>query len=75
MRRSKDGKGRSVYAEVGFWMQSDGDIHMTIQGLENGHVTVTADPKRTTGHRTLYKRLSDALRQMGAPSPHDLENN
>jgi hypothetical protein len=62
-------KGRSVYAEVGFWLEKDGSIHMTIKGLPGAHIAVNEDSARKNGHRTLYQRLAKGLQKMGAPSP------
>jgi hypothetical protein len=38
MKLSK--KGRSVYTEVGFWLEKDGSIHLAIKGDPSGHVAV-----------------------------------
>jgi hypothetical protein len=67
MRLSK--KGRSVYTEVGFWLDKNGSIHLAIKGDPSGHVAVYSDPARPNGHRTLYARLAKALREAGAPAP------
>lgn len=53
-------KGKSVYAEAGFWREKDGWIHMSLKGVPGFHVAVNADPKKPNGHPTLFKRL-DAL--------------
>jgi hypothetical protein len=62
-------KGKAVYAEIGFWLDKGGSIHMTIQDDPSGHVAIFPDPERPNGHRTLYARLSKALKEAGAPSP------
>jgi hypothetical protein len=62
-------KGKSVYAEVGFWLEKDGSIHMTIKGIPGGHIAVNEDSARKNGHGTLFKRLAWALEKMGAPAP------
>ena len=57
--------GRTVYAEIGFWLEKDGSsIHLTIKDLANGHVAVTSDPSKASGHPALHERLSDALNKM-----------
>jgi hypothetical protein len=53
-------KGKSVYAEAGFWREPDGSIHMSFKGGPGFHVAVNTDPKKPNGHPTLFKRL-DAL--------------
>ena len=63
-------KGRSVYAEVGFWLEKDGSIHLSIKGLPGGHIAVNEDPVRRNGHPTLFARLSRALAKAGAPAPN-----
>jgi hypothetical protein len=67
MKLSK--KGRSVYTEVGFWLEKDGSIHLGIKGDPTGHVAINEDPARRNGHPTLYRRLANALRKSGAPAP------
>jgi hypothetical protein len=67
MQKSKNGK--SVYLEVGFWLEKDGSIHLSGKGVRGFHVAVNPDPTRPNGHRTQYKRLAECLRQMGAPAP------
>lgn len=67
MEKSKDGK--SVYLHVGFWLEKDGSIHLAGRGVRGFHVAVNKEPERRNGHPTLYKRLADCLRQMGAPAP------
>ena len=62
-------KGRAVSTEIGFWLEDDGSIHMTIKGHRSGHVAVNADPKKRNGHPTLYRRLAEALRDARAPTP------
>lgn len=67
MQKSK--KGRSVYAEVGFWLEKDGSIHLTIKGAPGAHVAVNRDPKQPNGHPTLFRRLAKLLEDEGAPAP------
>ena len=67
MRLSK--KGKAVSTEVGFWLEKDGSIHLTIKEDPTGHVAVNADPRRRNGHPTLFRRLAKALREAGAPAP------
>ena len=62
-------KGRAVSTEVGFWLEKDGSIHLTIKGDSTGHVAVNSNPEKRNGHPTLYRRLANALREMGAPAP------
>lgn len=62
-------KGNAVYAEVGFWLEKDGSIHLTIKDDPSGHVAINREPERRNGHPTLFKRLADALREAGAPAP------
>jgi hypothetical protein len=54
-------KGKSVYAEAGFWRESDGSIHMSFKGVPGFHVAVNEDPKKPNGHPTLFKRLNALL--------------
>ena len=67
MRVSKNGK--SVHIEIGFWLNDDGSIHITSSEAANFHVAVNEDSARANGHRTLYKRLAQCLREAGAPAP------
>ncbi|MFN0217845.1 MAG: hypothetical protein ACKVP4_03405 [Hyphomicrobium sp.] len=67
MERSKD--GNSVYLRVGFWLYEDGSIHMTGEGVKGFNIAVNEDPTRKNGHPTLYRRLANCLRAMGAPAP------
>jgi len=69
MRISK--KGKSVFVEIGFWLEKDGSIHMGSNdpAVSNFHVAVNSDPKKPNGHPTLYRRLAGYLKQMGAPAP------
>ena len=67
MKLSK--KGRSVYTEVGFWLEKDGSIHLAIKGDPRGHVAVNQDPTKRNGHPTLFNRLAKALNEAGAPAP------
>ncbi len=62
-------KGRAVYAEIGFWLDKNGSIHLTIKGAQGGHVAVNEDPERRNGHPTLFRRLAQLLRDAGAPAP------
>ena len=62
-------KGNAVYAEVGFWLEKDDSIHMTIKDDASGHVAINSEPGRRNGHPTLYARLANALREAGAPAP------
>ena len=62
-------KGKSVYAEIGFWLEKDGSIHMTIKGDPSGHIAVNENPERRNGHPTLFARLAKALGEAGAPAP------
>jgi hypothetical protein len=64
MKQSK--KGNARYAEMSFWRQPDGSIHITIKGVPGAHVAVNADPTRRNGHPTLFARL-DAL--LNSPAP------
>mgnify|MGYP003431115468 CR=1 FL=1 len=59
-------KGKSVYAEVGFWLEKDGSIHLTFKGVPGFHVAVNADPKKPNGHPTLFKRLTKLIQDAGA---------
>ena len=67
MKKSQDGK--SVYLEMGFWLEKDGSIHLSGKGVSGFHVAVNEDPAKRNGHPTLYKRLAACLKQMGAPAP------
>lgn len=67
MRVSKNGK--SVHLEVGFWLHDDGSIHLTSNEIEGFHVAVNSSPSRRNGHPTLFRRLAQCLRDVGAPSP------
>ncbi len=67
MEKSKN--GRSVYLQVGFWLETDGSIHLSGRGVKGFHVAVNEDPKRPNGHPTLYKRLTACLKQMDALTP------
>jgi hypothetical protein len=62
-------KGKSVYAEAGFWREMDGSIHMSFKGVRGFHVAVNADPKKPNGHPTLFKRL-DALLNAAEEADH-----
>jgi hypothetical protein len=53
-------KGKSVYAQAGFWREKDGSIHLSFTGVAGFHVAVNEDPLKRNGHPTLFKRL-DAL--------------
>ena len=63
-------KGKSVYAEAGFWLEIDGSIHLSFKGVPGFHVAVNADPKKPNGHPTLFKRLAKLLADAGAPAPN-----
>jgi hypothetical protein len=67
MRLSR--KGKAVYAEIGFWLEKNGSIHLTIKDDPSGHVAIFPEPERPNGHRTLFARLAKALAEAGAPSP------
>lgn len=67
MRLSRN--GNAVYAEVGFWLEPDGSIHLTIKDDPSGHVAINREPDRPNGHPTLFRRLAKALREAGAPAP------
>jgi hypothetical protein len=76
MRRSRTGRNgvsRTVYTDaddIGFWMQADDHtIHLTIRGIDDGHVRISNDPTKTWGHPRLYNILAKALQATGAPSP------
>lgn len=62
-------KGKTVYAKVGFWLATDGSIHLTINGDRAGHVAVNSNPERMNGHPTLFRLLANALRKARAPAP------
>lgn len=62
-------KGRSVYLEIGFWLEKDGSIHLAAKGVPGFHVAVNQDPQRRNGHPTLFRRLAKCLKKSGAPSP------
>ena len=67
MERSK--KGKAVYTRVGVWREKDGSIHMTLQGVKNGHVAVNADPAKRNGHPTLFARLDQLLKDAPKAAP------
>lgn len=75
MRLSKKGKGnakpRSVWMEVGFWMDARGTIHLATNDPEakTFHVAVRNDPGKPSGHPMLYRRLKSYLKKMGAAEP------
>jgi len=57
-------KGNTVYTRVGFWHDArDGKIHMTFNGIPDGHVAVSDDPDKRQGHPTLFRKLERALRR------------
>lgn len=60
-------KGKSVYAEVGFWREKDGSIHLSAKGVRGFHVAINLDPKKPNGHPTLYRRLDALLSDAVAP--------
>lgn len=62
-------KGKSVYAQAGFWLEKDGSIHLAFKGVPGFHVAVNADPKKPNGHPTLFKRMGKLLAEAGAPAP------
>jgi hypothetical protein len=64
MKRSRT--GRAVYTEIGVWREPNGSIHMTLKGVKNGHVAVTADPAKRNGHPTLFARLDQLLKDAPA---------
>ena len=67
MRVSK--KGKSIYIEIGMWLDKDESIHVTSREGGGFHVGVRLDPKHRNGHPTLYKKLASLLREAGAPAP------
>jgi hypothetical protein len=69
LTRSQGGNKRTAYTKVGFWMEPNGNIHVSFPDLADGHVAVSNDPTKPYGHPTLFKRLADALREVGAPAP------
>lgn len=62
-------KGKTVYAEFGFWLEKDGSIHLAVPAENKIHVAINRDPERRNGHPTLYEKLAQALRDAGAPAP------
>ena len=62
-------EGTSVFLEVEFWLEKDGSIGLTARDTDGFIVTVNQDPSRPNGHPTLFGRLTDCLRKMGAPAP------
>jgi len=62
-------KGRTVYLEVGFWLEKDGSIHLAAKGVPRFHVAINEEPNKRNGHPTLFRRLAKCLRDAGAPSP------
>jgi len=62
---TKSDSGRTVSLKVGVWYaEEDGHIRMSIEG--EGLTSVSNDPESERYHRTLYKKLEDALRKQGA---------
>ena len=59
MRRSK--KGGAVYTRIGVWRSETGAIHMTLDGVKGGHVAVTGDPSKRSGHPALFEKLTRLL--------------
>lgn len=72
-------KGRTVYAEVGFWWdERDRAIHVAVPPSKAGevetfHVAVRSDPEKPSGHPYLFRELARCLRQLGAPAPEEKE--
>jgi len=62
-------KGKSVYADAGFWFEKDESIHMSFKGVPGFHVAINADPKKPNGHPTLFRRLAKLLSDAGAKAP------
>jgi hypothetical protein len=67
MRRGRNGK--SVYAEVGFWLAKDNSFQIRIKGISTHKIFLFEDTNRISGHRVLFRHLEIALKRMGAPSP------
>jgi hypothetical protein len=67
MQVSKD--GRSVSLNVKFWFENDGSIRLTSEADPSLRVVIKNDPERPSGHPTLFKRLAQCLRVMGAAEP------
>ena len=67
MRRSKDGRGKSLYGEFGVWRRPGGSIHLTLKDAagKSRHLAVNADPSRRNGHPTLYAALEQCLLSAG----------
>ena len=71
MRRSKDGKGSSVYIEIAMWADAD-EIHVTTgsdKDVPDFHIAVGRDQSKPNGHSALFKHLTECLRKAGAPYP------
>ena len=70
MRRSKEGTGDSVYAELGIWWdKGSGSIHVSSPEVRSFHTRITNDDRPNSGHRSLFRNLALLLQKAGAPGP------
>ena len=61
--------GKGVYCRFGFWLESDGSVHLTAPDIPGFHVIVNQDSESPKGHPELFARLTDCLHANGAPAP------
>ena len=66
---AKSDSGRTIYPKIGVWYAEDEDGHIRLSIEGQGLTSVTDDPNSVRYHRTLFKKLSEVLRQAGAKAP------
>lgn len=72
IKRSAKG-GNTVYLHMGIWYnRSTGHIHMAIPGSGWFHSTVNNESGSKRHHANLFRKLTRALKQAGAPYPEDV---
>lgn len=65
--------GKTVYPKIGIWYdETQGDIHLSIEGEGLSTVNGNADSKRGNPH--LFNKLAKVLRAAGKDHPAIIEN-
>ena len=67
--------GKSVYIEAGIWYDEEQDsIHLTVKDVPGFHTTVNRQPDNVRGHPNLFAKLTNVLKDHGAPAPEIISN-